>query len=391
MEQFFNYLYASLNLKDKVDYVSSMNIQSEIPEIFTLEKRTLRDRAKIVEFLQMEVLDSNNLDKVRIDQKIVILYIYLYHPDLYSFLLAGQDIKDWQDGEEYSKKIKNILNSNPLRNEIPADFSKSPSSYFLYETPLNLSQKQVQELLSTKELFFEKLRLPEGPQFTEFTNYLLRTFTSVVDNNLDVIDWTFEFVREYSNGSLPLRKMLIHQMTRYFSGKDDDSDGFSGWIDILKKNNISSPIDQMECLMRLEVYSISELDRFFCDISDDDLLSTENLSATTILAYITRHDKWQNFSGWAEDTKLVNAILDPGLKNIETIKVFTYQGIFSEQGSSQGPFEYDRLEHLKKITYYPNVVSQHDMSDIEIPDNVKDIVDKKITILKEEGYGFVNR
>ncbi|USS85312.1 ATP-binding protein [Fructilactobacillus myrtifloralis] len=119
------------------------NIHS-LKKIFDNDNLTARDGNHFLSYVQSEFINYNKINRVQTDQQLLLIYLYLFHPDRYQLIVERKLPSDDQDDENLNSLINQILKK---RKVTPEDFSKNPSVYFLNELATNHSNFELNEII----------------------------------------------------------------------------------------------------------------------------------------------------------------------------------------------------------------------------------------------------
>lgn len=178
-----HYMVAKIQSKVKCDC-------SAIQGIFTIENRTPRDANLFLAYVKREVIEQQKVGKVQLDQELLVIYLYIFHPDKYQMLLDG-----WLPKSEEGKPENNLIagdmkekdqDDTPVtklmrllfrpRASNPPDFSKNTSAYFVNELATNHSLFELREIINSNSYILKELldatESGKGSEYEEFCYFI---------------------------------------------------------------------------------------------------------------------------------------------------------------------------------------------------------------------------
>ena len=178
-------------LEDKFNTVLSNDFKKRISS----ENRNLRDREHFNDYVNQEFFRRGKFGRVQVEQQLLVIYAYLFYPELYSNLIEGVSItiKDSEKAvfQSLTKKghtIKEQL-SEIQRLEIlsyPFCFNRNSLGYQVYEVSSNRTKDELDILFDNMSEDFVK-ELVESDGVTDFYQYLntqYQTFSEKQQNQL---------------------------------------------------------------------------------------------------------------------------------------------------------------------------------------------------------------
>lgn len=178
-------------LEDKFNTVLSDDFKKRISS----ENRNLRDREHFNDYVNQEFFRRGKFGRVQVEQQLLVIYAYLFYPELYSNLIEGVSItiKDsektvFQSLTKKGHTIKEQL-SEIQRFEIlsyPFCFNRNSLGYQVYEVSSNRTKDELDILFNNMSEDFVK-ELVELDGLTDFYQYLntqYQTFSKKQQNQL---------------------------------------------------------------------------------------------------------------------------------------------------------------------------------------------------------------
>lgn len=158
-----NYLQKIIDQKISLPYklhsseiTNGINLPFPIKQIFTDENRVIRELVHFVDIVNQEL--KKKAGHVQNEQQLLIIYTYLFHPNVYLALKDGWRPSPQDKIKEGEKFIQTTLSDVLEENDYsPKGFSISPENYFVYESATNLSISELAEIFLNDEKLLEHL------------------------------------------------------------------------------------------------------------------------------------------------------------------------------------------------------------------------------------------
>lgn len=150
----------------KIEQIISNNlgtnsIEDTVSDLFINEHRTLREANHFLTYVKNEFCGQDKKGRVQIDQQLVIIYLYLFHKDVYKLLVENWDKIKWsesidvtdnilktnKDNREIMFSVCSILNRKKDNDSFPEVFIKAPTNYFINDFSNSHSYKELKELI----------------------------------------------------------------------------------------------------------------------------------------------------------------------------------------------------------------------------------------------------
>ncbi|MDE8038651.1 P-loop NTPase fold protein [Erysipelothrix rhusiopathiae] len=177
--------------------IDNDNFQFDIiRELFEKEMRTARDANHLLAYIQQELISNGKLGKVQISQQILIIYLYLFHGELYQRLLEKllpdeneiylnayffRGLEEYSSDSEMNDDIKwdaefytNYL-LQPNGNN-PTDYISNRNAYYINEIANIHSIFELRDILNNDDLELKKIFMDSNNSllYSEFLNYINR-------------------------------------------------------------------------------------------------------------------------------------------------------------------------------------------------------------------------
>ena len=164
------------------DYFEQLEQRFEIKisDVFTnlviKENRNLRDRERFNDYVNLELIGRNKKEYVLVEQQMVVIYLYIFYPEIYNVLLKMGRITD-----SYGKKDDDIVKLFRILEEergiYPYPFSSNAEAYLISEIPSNKTLDDLNTLIENSTLLYNEL--------SSLTSLDLKTYITTSFNNSD--------------------------------------------------------------------------------------------------------------------------------------------------------------------------------------------------------------
>lgn len=330
--------------------IDSRNFERFLEKVFVSDCYSLRELNHFVELLNDELKDRSG--RVQIPQLIVILYLYVFFPNLYNQLRKNYRIQDnrtffddYYNTNENKKNeyiqpeklvfIKSLL-FDSFNDKFPQSFFNNPIAYFINDNIRNLSSE-------------------EGEQMYRF---LLRHLDSNLDDILAVFFYDWEFLLYLSNKIIPPSELdKVANLILKTIDKNDYSDVNKILFNLVSTSLVQETISKEEsnqCIInywntkladysdgkKFNVYRKLNATSLFYDnlkkqaknYLESCLKNNKKIDYPSDVAYFLVEGDCRNMS--EEDpelTKLYNKMnKDEVLKFLESIGLYNGESIFTE-------------------------------------------------------------
>ncbi|MEF2781462.1 MAG: P-loop NTPase fold protein, partial [Clostridium sp.] len=178
-------------LEDKFN----IGLSNEFKKRISSDQKNLRDREHFNDYVNQEFFTRGKLDHVQVEQQLLVIYAYLFYPDLYMNLLKGEPIKvekseesDFQDiisiGHTLKEQLSEIQSSD--NSDYPLSFKKNKLEYLLYEQTSNRTKIELDLLFTSKseELISEIIESDQSSDFYQYLSSQFRVFSKKMKKQL---------------------------------------------------------------------------------------------------------------------------------------------------------------------------------------------------------------
>ncbi|MFS9247918.1 P-loop NTPase fold protein [Streptococcus infantis] len=343
------------------------------------ENRNLRDRERFNDYVNLELIGRNKKEYVIVEQQMVVIYLYIFYPEIYNVLLKMGKITDsFRKKYDYIVKLFRILEEE--RSVYPYPFSSNAEAYLISETPSNKTLDDLNTLIEDPTLLYNEL--------SSLTSSDLITYITTSFNNSD-----FNYRKQLFATSFKLSE-----------------EGKNNWlIDFIIMNmakiNIKYPVDGLELTEKLsktkfikQVKEFWEKNTVLTDFSDilyysfkhkvivkehirglvtdispfNKMFSSFKRKEQIILFYIYINKMDEYFSKWDKD--LLNVINN--LNNQEFIDFLLGFGYIINTKDNEGDFTIDGKSYVIDFKFIK-------LAGDEYFDKISNVFDNRLDEIKE--------
>lgn len=310
------------------------------------ERRTLRDRAQFTQLLNREIFDYKKNERVQLSQLVVIDYLYLFYPNLYSRLKDSSFFEDLEyESDEPFKELKlrpELLRTLEILKSVdgfPRPFRSDKTRYYVYESINNLSVSQAKSIFENKNKLITYLNETEKDKdFSEFlkNNWNSNTFSdeqkkTATDAAIDLArkdirtDLVNYIIAMKNEKIMPRMKAIVdssdsnqilYSQPPEWKGKSEAeirTIRFNHWNDELKSQNF----DLSEIIRFLEsfhFFNFQQLGTLIDNITleNEELLKLQHCDQL-ILVYLSQQNIFNKPAKWSP--KLWNLICELNIDN----------------------------------------------------------------------------
>lgn len=321
------------------------------------DQRNLRDREHFNDYVNKEFFTRRKFGRVQVEQQLLIIYAYLFYPELYKKMLNNIQIVIEENEktklEDFLRKgytIKELLSEiQKVDNEqYPLSFNKNSMEYFLYEVPMNRTKDELDTLFVEQSDKFipELLNSDQKTDFYQYLNNQFADFSDIQKKSLlnIVINESMKFknspsmtliVQEKYNEIVPPYKR------NYPLTKDVISKIVEMWENILKP----AGLDQSEIIYFLEKHRVLSFHDLGCHFHDLDIgcqtFTKYRRKDFLLLTYLASVEKFSKFDSW--DSSIWDFINH--FNDTEFLSFWTFQSILSNEYAFDG---FDIIPENKK-------------------------------------------
>lgn len=175
-EEYFNRLEKDMKIK----------IEDDLRDLFVKENRNIREQIHFNEYINLEFYKRSKKGHVQENQQLLLIYLYLFHKEVYVKMLGGwhpkynlseeakqrfekyTNIDNAVFDNELEQTIDKILMSN---NRYPLDYRKNNNIYYVHESVNNLSTSEAEKIIFTDNTLKYHL-IKKGDYTDDFYSYI---------------------------------------------------------------------------------------------------------------------------------------------------------------------------------------------------------------------------
>lgn len=384
-------------LEDKFNIVLSNDFKKRISS----DQKNLRDREHFNEYVNQEFFARGKFGRVQVEQQLLVIYAYLFYPDLYMNLLKGESIRvekseesELHDIVRIGYTIKEQLSEiqSSENSAYPLCFKKNKLEYLLYEQTSNRTKIELDSLFTSnsEELISEII---ESDQSSDFYKYLLSQFLTFPKNVRKqpltmVIKESMKFknspsmnfiVQESLNEVIPLYERNT-PLT-----KDVITKIINMWEPILRNEKL----DQSEIIYFLnkhDLLSFHELGLYYSDLRiDTETFSNLRRKDFFLLTYLSSKDLFEKFKYW--DNTIWEAI--ELFDDREFLSFWIFQSIITNELGYEG---FDIIPEDKRYTIWTRRYEYKSLPKyIDYRESVIAKIKPRLEKMAKEGFTFTER
>lgn len=381
-------------LEDKFYIVLSNDFKKRISS----DQKNLRDREHFNDYVNQEFFARGKFGRVQVEQQLLVIYAYLFYPELYSNLIEGVSItiKDsektaFQIVTEKGHTIKEQL-SEIQRFEIlgyPFCFNRNSLGYQVYEESPNRTKDELKLLFDNMSEDLVK-ELVESDQSTDFYQYLYSKYELLSEEKKNqLFKLTIKESMKFEN-SPSLDFIVQEKFNEVISSSERNLP--------LVENDITSIINIWEAILRTEhldqseiiyflnkhdVLSFHELGLYYSDL-EIDTKSFSNLRRKDffLLTYLSSKDWFKKFEEWDDNIWEALKVFD----DREFLSFWSFQSIIVNNLGHNG---YDIIPQDKHYTIWIGrdaFEPPHDY--IDYRESVISKIKPRLEKMEKEGFTF---
>ena len=297
-------------LEDKFNTVLSDDFKKSISS----ENRNLRDREHFNDYVNQEFFTRGKLGHVQVKQQLLVIYAYLFYPDLYMNLLKDEAIRVEESeesgfldiiriGHTIKEQLSKIQSSD--NSDYPLSFKKNKLEYLLYEQTSNRTKIELDLLFTSnsEKLISEIIESDQSSDFYQYLSSQFRTFSKIMKEQLltIVIKESIKFKNSPSMNFI-VQESLNEVIPSYERDspltKDVITRIINMWESILRNENL----DQSEIIYFLnkhDLLSFHELGLYYSDLRiDTETFSNLRRKDFFLLTYLSSKRLFEKFELW---------------------------------------------------------------------------------------------
>ena len=376
-------------------------LSNDFKKMISSDNRNLRDRERFNDYVNQEFFRRGKLGHVQVEQQLLVIYAYLFYPDLYRNLIEGLPITVEESkkldisgviGVERTVKeqLSEVQSSDNL--DYPLSFKKNKLKYFLYEQTSNRTKIELDSLFASKteEL---KLEIIESYQSSDFYQYLssqFRTFSKIMKEQLltMVIKESMKFINSPSMNFI-VQESLNEVIPSYERNSPLTEDVIIRIIKMWEPILRNEKLDQSEIIYFLnkhDLLSFHELGLYYSDLRiDTETFSNLRRKDFFLLTYLSSKGLFEKFKYW--DNTIWEAI--ELFDDREFLSFWIFQSIITNELGYEG---FDIISEDKRYTIWTGrylFESPHKHTDYK--ESVISKIKPRLEKMEKEGFVFTER
>lgn len=384
-------------LEDKFN----IGLSNEFKKRISSDQKNLRDREHFNDYVNQEFFTRGKLDHVQVEQQLLVIYAYLFYPDLYMNLLKGEPIKvekseesDFQDiisiGHTLKEQLSEIQSSD--NSDYPLSFKKNKLEYLLYEQTSNRTKIELDLLFTSKseELISEIIESDQSSDFYQYLSSQFRVFSKKMKKQLliMVIKESMKF-KNSSSMNFIVQESLNEVIPSYERNSPLTEDVIIRIIKMWEPILRNEMLDQSEIIYFLnkhDLLSFHELGLYYSDLRIDiETFSNLRRKDFFLLAYLSSKGLFEKFKYW--DNTIWEAI--ELFDDREFLSFWIFQSIITNELGYEG---FDIISEDKRYTIWTGrylFESPHKHTDYK--ESVISKIKPRLEKMEKEGFIFTER
>ena len=384
-------------LEDKFN----IGLSNEFKKRISSDQKNLRDREHFNDYDNQEFFTRGKLDHVQVEQQLLVIYAYLFYPDLYMNLLKGEPIKvekseesDFQDiisiGHTLKEQLSEIQSSD--NSDYPLSFKKNKLEYLLYEQTSNRTKIELDLLFTSKseELISEIIESDQSSDFYQYLSSQFRVFSKKMKKQLliMVIKESMKFKNSPSMNFI-VQESLNEVIPSYERNSPLTEDVIIRIIKMWEPILRNEMLDQSEIIYFLnkhDLLSFHELGLYYSDLRIDiETFSNLRRKDFFLLAYLSSKGLFEKFKYW--DNTIWEAI--ELFDDREFLSFWIFQSIITNELGYEG---FDIISEDKRYTIWTGrylFESPHKHTDYK--ESVISKIKPRLEKMEKEGFIFTER
>lgn len=384
-------------LEDKFN----IGLSNEFKKRISSDQKNLRDREHFNDYVNQEFFTRGKLDHVQVEQQLLVIYAYLFYPDLYMNLLKGEPIKvekseesDFQDiisiGHTLKEQLSEIQSSD--NSDYPLSFKKNKLEYLLYEQTSNRTKIELDLLFTSKseELISEIIESDQSSDFYQYLSSQFRVFSKKMKKQLliMVIKESMKFKNSPSMNFI-VQESLNEVIPSYERNSPLTEDVIIRIIKMWEPILRNEMLDQSEFIYFLnkhDLLSFHELGLYYSDLRIDiETFSNLRRKDFFLLAYLSSKGLFEKFKYW--DNTIWEAI--ELFDDREFLSFWIFQSIITNELGYEG---FDIISEDKRYTIWTGrylFESPHKHTDYK--ESVISKIKPRLEKMEKEGFIFTER
>ena len=368
--------------------------------------KNLRDMQKFNDYVNQEFFVRGKKDRVRPEQQLAIIYLFLFEYDMYEMLIKSDSKtlayayqKD-QSRSDTAKRIGEILSDKSHSHRMPIPFSLNKRSYILFEATSNHLEQDFKALIDGNGSELKQAVL-HSTQYSDFYQYI---FHHLGDIDVSRKQKLFEIVinlsinHSYSETIDMIIKeknteIVRDQIRRNKSEEDLIIYIIKEWKDFLNSYNMDSS-EVLLILFKHGILSFTDLGFVFNKLNElfktnKDFTTFKEFKRPEILLsiYLNSVKKSEVFEKW--DNSIWTAIND--LSDSQFIIFWKLQKILSIAGFENNISRFDNRSEKRHYTVWIGRYSPESNELVNYQESVISKIKPRLEKMEKEGFIFTEK
>ena len=368
--------------------------------------KNLRDMQKFNDYVNQEFFVRGKKDRVRPEQQLAIIYLFLFEYDMYEMLIKSDSKtlayayqKD-QSRSDTAKRIGEILSDKSHSHRMPIPFSLNKRSYILFEATSNHLEQDFKALIDGNGSELKQAVL-HSTQYSDFYQYI---FHHLGDIDVSRKQKLFEIVinlsinHSYSETIDMIIKeknteIVRDQIRRNKSEEDLRIYIIKEWKDFLNSYNMDSS-EVLLILVKHGILSFTDLGFVFNKLNElfktnKDFTTFKEFKRPEILLsiYLNSVKKSEVFEKW--DNSIWTAIND--LSDSQFIIFWKLQKILSIAGFENNISRFDNRSEKRHYTVWIGRYSPESNELVNYQESVISKIKPRLEKMEKEGFIFTEK
>lgn len=384
-------------LEDKFNIVLSKDFKERISS----DQKNLRDREHFNDYVNQEFFTRGKLDHVQVEQQLLVIYAYLFYPDLYMNLLKDEAIRVEESeesgfldiiriGHTIKEQLSKIQSSD--NSDYPLSFKKNKLEYLLYEQTSNRTKIELDLLFTSnsEKLISEIIESDQSSDFYQYLSSQFRTFSKIMKEQLltIVIKESMKFINSPSMNFI-VQESLNEVIPSYERNSPLTEDIIIRIINMWEPILTNEKLDQSEIIYFLnkhDLLSFHELGLYYSDLRiDTETFSNLRRRDFFLLTYLSSKGLFEKFKYW--DNTIWEAI--KLFDDREFLSFWIFQSIITNELGYEG---FDIIPEDKRYTIWTGrylFESPHKHTDYK--ESVISKIKPRLEKMEKEGFIFTER
>lgn len=384
-------------LEDKFN----IGLSNDFKKRISSDQKNLRDREHFNDYVNQEFFIRGKLDHVQVEQQLLVIYAYLFYPDLYMNLLKGEPIKvekseesDFQDiisiGHTLKEQLSEIQSSD--NSDYPLSFKKNKLEYLLYEQTSNRTKIELDLLFTSnsEELISEIIESDQSSDFYQYLSSQFRVFSKKMKKQLliMIIKESMKFKNSPSMNFI-VQESLNEVIPSYERNSPLTEDVIIRIINMWEPILRNEMLDQSEIIYFLDKHdliSFHELGLYYSDLRiDTETFLNLHRKDFFLLTYLSSKDLFKKFKYW--DNTIWEAI--KLFDDREFLSFWIFQSIITNELGYEG---FDNISEDKRYTIWTGrylFESPHKYTDYK--ESIISKIKPRLEKMEKEGFIFTEK